>query len=76
MSTRTASMRSPTARRRKPVAHTRPSRQVPAPAAASDRVVDLSRVVEARRRIAAGWYDRADVRMRLVEAMLEELRQG
>jgi hypothetical protein len=31
-------------------------------------------VVEARRRIAAGWYDRADVRLSLVEAVLEEIR--
>lgn len=37
-------------------------------------VVRLERVAEARRRIASGWYDRADVRDRLVEAVLEELR--
>jgi len=38
------------------------------------RVVDLARVVEARRRIASGWYDRSDVRDRLVEAVLHEMR--
>ena len=77
MSTRTASIRSPIARRRKPAAHVRPSpRAASAPGRpAEDRVVDLSRVVEARRRIASGWYDRADVRLSLVEAVLEELRQ-
>ena len=37
-------------------------------------VVDLTRVVEARRRIAAGWYDRTDVRRSLVEAVLQEIR--
>jgi len=40
----------------------------------SAEVVDLSRVVEARRRIAAGWYDRTDVRQSLVEAVLREIR--
>jgi hypothetical protein len=38
------------------------------------RVVDLARVVEARRRIASGWYDRSDVRDRLVDAVLHEIR--
>jgi hypothetical protein len=38
------------------------------------RIVDLTRVVEARRRIASGWYDRSDVRASLVDAMLEEMR--
>ena len=36
-------------------------------------VVRLSRVAEARRRIASGWYDRAEVRDSLVEAVLHEL---
>jgi len=78
MSTRTASTRSPNARRRKPAAHARPSRRAAgAPASsARDGIVDLTRVVEARRRIASGWYDRADVRLSLVEALLEEIRQG
>jgi hypothetical protein len=37
-------------------------------------VVRLSRVAEARRRIESGWYDRAEVRSRLVEAVLQEIR--
>ena len=37
-------------------------------------VVRLARVAEARRRIASGWYDRAEVRDSLVEAVLEEFR--
>ena len=37
-------------------------------------VVRLARVAEARRRIASGWYDRAEVRDSLVEAMLLEFR--
>jgi len=37
-------------------------------------VVRLSRIVEARRRIESGWYDRAEVRDRLVEAVLQEIR--
>ena len=70
-------------RRRKPAAHERPKRRAvartpdpdpPSAAAPDARIVDLSRVVEARRRIASGWYDRADVRDRLVEAVLEEIR--
>lgn len=44
---------------------------VPAP---STGVVRLARVAEARRRIASGWYDRAEVRDRLVEAVLSEIR--
>lgn len=44
---------------------------VPAPSAG---VVRLARVAEARRRIASGWYDRAEVRDRLVEAVLSEIR--
>jgi len=69
-------MRSPVARRRKPAAPARSSSRAAGTRARSarDGVVDLTRVVEARRRIAAGWYDRADVRMSLVEAVLEEFR--
>ena len=37
-------------------------------------VVRLARVAEARRRIASGWYDRAEVRGRLVDAVLQEIR--
>jgi hypothetical protein len=68
-------------RRRKPAAHDRPTRRAVArgPDARSvvdpnPRIVDLTRVVEARRRIASGWYDRSDVRDSLVEAMLQEMR--
>jgi hypothetical protein len=38
-------------------------------------VVRLTRVLEARRRIATGWYDRADVRDSLVTAVLHEIRK-
>ena len=79
MSTRTASPRR--TRRRKPAAHERPARRPIARAASappvsdpSSSVVDLTRVVEARRRIASGWYDRSDVRDSLVEAVLQEMR--
>ena len=37
-------------------------------------VVRLARVAEARRRIATGWYDRAEVRDSLVDAVLHEFR--
>lgn len=37
-------------------------------------VVRLVRVAQARRRIASGWYDRAEVRNSLVEAVLLEIR--
>lgn len=37
-------------------------------------VVRLGRVAEARRRIATGWYDRAEVRDSLVQAVLLEFR--
>ncbi len=37
-------------------------------------LVRLARVAEARRRIASGWYDRAEVRDRLAEAVLQEIR--
>ena len=40
----------------------------------SASVVRLARVAEARRRIATGWYDRAEVRDSLVEAVLQEIR--
>ncbi len=43
------------------------------PIAADARDVRWSRVKAARARIAAGFYDREDVRERLVEAVLEEL---
>jgi hypothetical protein len=67
-------------RTRKPAAHERPQRRAVArtPLARVDmpnaRVVDLTRVAKARRRIASGWYDRSDVRDSLVEAVLEEMR--
>jgi len=37
-------------------------------------MVRLARVRDARRRIESGWYDRAEVRDRLVEAVLHEIR--
>ena len=77
MSTPTASMRGSTKRGRKPAALVRRAAARTQARATSDaraRVVDLSRVVEARRRIASGWYDRSDVRDRLVEAVLNEMR--
>jgi hypothetical protein len=37
-------------------------------------VVRLTRVRDARERIESGWYDRAEVRDRLVEAVLHEIR--
>ncbi|HEY6194961.1 MAG TPA: hypothetical protein VI504_07970 [Candidatus Eisenbacteria bacterium] len=40
----------------------------------SEGVVRLARVAQARRRIASGWYDRAEVRDSLVEAVLHEFR--
>ena len=64
-------------RRRKPAALARRAAartQARSSADVRERVVDLARVVEARRRIASGWYDRSDVRDRLVEAVLHEMR--
>ena len=72
MSTRTASMPI-TRRRRRRSASDRPAPRTEARVQSAE-VVDLSRVVEARRRIAAGWYDRMDVRKSLVEAVLQEIR--
>ncbi len=40
----------------------------------SEGVVRLARIAQARRRIASGWYDRAEVRDSLVEAVLHEFR--
>ena len=37
-------------------------------------VIRLTRVAEVRKRIASGWYDRAEVRDRLVSAVLHEVR--
>jgi len=77
MSTPTASMRGSTKRSRKPAALARRAAARTQARTTSDArasVVDLARVVEARRRIASGWYDRSDVRDRLVEAVLNEMR--
>jgi len=63
MSTRT--------KRSKPVKSRKQAQIIPLHTAS---VVRLARVAEARRRIAAGWYDRAEVRDSLVEAMLQEFR--
>ena len=38
-------------------------------------IVRLARVRDARQRIDSGWYDRAEVRDRLVEAVLHEIRE-
>ena len=62
-----------TRRRRRRSASDRPAPRAEARVHSAE-VVDLSRVVEARRRIAAGWYDRTDVRQSLVEAVLREIR--
>ena len=40
---------------------------------ASARIVDLGRVAKAKHRIATGWYDRSEVRDRVVEAVLNEI---
>ena len=59
-------------RRKGTKAKSRAAKVIPLPL---QGVVRLTRVAEARRRIATGWYDRADVRDRLVEAVLQEIRQ-
>src|SRR5262249_37061418 len=46
-----------------------------APEAAEGKLVRLSRVRAALRRIQSGYYDRDDVRDRLVSAVLEELKR-
>ncbi len=56
-------------RKRTPVKAS-PAKVVPFP---RDGIVRLTRVAEARRRIATGWYDRAEVRYSLVEAVLHEI---
>lgn len=58
--------------RRKP-GPSRPSKARVTPSSAS-AILRLDRIVEARRRIHEGWYDRTDVRERLVEAVLESLQ--
>mgnify|MGYP001416483234 CR=1 FL=1 len=37
-------------------------------------LVRLARVASAQRRVAAGWYDRAEVRDSLVDAVMQEFR--
>ncbi len=56
------------------------SRRSPRPAAdpAEPRTIEFIRwpnVATARARVAAGWYDRDDVKERLVDALLAELRR-
>ena len=51
----------------------RPNKARVTPSSASG-IVRLDSVVEARRRIEQGWYDRHDVRERLVEAVLNTLQ--
>lgn len=58
-------------RRKRKLVKARDTNIVPLPVTG---VVRLGRIAQARRRIASGWYDRADVRDRLVEAVLEEIR--
>ena len=58
-------------RRKRPSVKARSAKVVPFP---HDGVVRLTRVAEARRRIESGWYDRAEVRDSLVEAVLHEFR--
>jgi hypothetical protein len=58
-------------RRKRTPAKQRPAKIVPFPATG---VVRLTRVRDARERIESGWYDRAEVRNRLVEAVLQEIR--
>lgn len=59
------------ARRKRETPRFHEARVIPLPSAG---VVRLERVAEARRRIAAGWYDRAEVRDSLVEAVMVEIR--
>jgi len=58
--------------RRKP-GPSRPRKQRATPSSAS-AILRLDRIVEARRRIHEGWYDRTDVRERLVEAVLDSIQ--
>jgi len=64
----------------RPRAATEPRRvrllPVAAPARVGDASVRWSRVKAARARIVAGFYDRDDVRERLLEAVLDELSDG
>jgi hypothetical protein len=50
-----------------------PARPAPLPFPGAG-LVRLARVAEARRRIATGWYDRAEVRDSLVDAVIQEFR--
>jgi hypothetical protein len=50
------------------------ARIIPLPV--ESRIVRRSKVAAAQRRIASGHYDRADVRARLVDAVLRELRRS
>ncbi len=45
------------------------------PLEVESRVVRWDKVAKARERIAAGHYDRPEVRERMIEALLEELRE-
>lgn len=50
-----------------------PAKVVPFP---REGVIRLTRVAEARQRIESGWYDRAEVRDSLVDAVLHEIRRS
>jgi hypothetical protein len=58
-------------RRKRTPAKSRSAKVVPFPVAG---IVRLAKVRDARARIESGWYDRAEVRDRLVEAVLHEIR--
>ena len=65
----------PNARRRTGERSTKAAPRAASPAPESGRVLELSKVEMARRRIAKGYYDRDDVRDRLALAVLAELRE-
>ncbi len=55
---------------------TRGPAAVPAQAPARiDEYIRWPHIATARARVAAGWYDRDDVKSRLVDELLEELRR-
>lgn len=60
------------ARRKRETPKPREARVIPMPGVG---VVRLGRVAEARRKIAEGWYDRAEVRDSLVEAVMLQIRE-
>jgi hypothetical protein len=63
----------PSIRRRTPNRTRKPASAASRPAL---RVIEISRVTSARQRISNGYYDRDEVRDRLAQAVLEELRKA